>query len=171
MAEKKKCIPTAVFFLFMAIGICMAEPTPTVSYLMNEPASMLDLGLMRLERLMNEMNLDLSVDNNIPSDMSASYDLDSNKIVIIITYNTYIKHDKNPPKDIKKSVTSMVNNFKLIFASIGPFFKHTGYTIKNEPENLLEEIDKITEIKVVFWGTSIQCISPLKGNEIFWSEK
>ena len=43
--------------------------------------------------------------------------------------------------------------------------------IVNLEKDLSIAQDKITEIKVVYWGTSIQCVSPLKGNKIFWSKK
>ena len=54
MSKKIKCIPIVVFLLFISVGISKAEPTPTISYLMNTPVSMLDFGIYKLETLLNE---------------------------------------------------------------------------------------------------------------------
>lgn len=53
MAKAKKCVPILVIFL-MAFGVCMTETIPTINHLMNEPVSLFDFGMHRLEEHLNE---------------------------------------------------------------------------------------------------------------------
>jgi hypothetical protein len=61
MSKGKKCILIAMFLLFVSFGISKAEPTPTISYLINTPVSMLDLGTYKLENFLIEQRKHLTI--------------------------------------------------------------------------------------------------------------
>jgi hypothetical protein len=65
-----------VFLIFSGIG--RAEPNSTMRYLMNEPVSLLDFGIFRLETFLKSKDI-----NNF---FKVDFDSDDKKIVIIFAY-------------------------------------------------------------------------------------
>ena len=65
-----------VFLIFSGIG--RAEPNSTMGYLMNEPVSLLDFGIFRLETFLKSKDI-----NNF---FKVGFDSDDKKIVIIFAY-------------------------------------------------------------------------------------
>jgi hypothetical protein len=72
----------------------------------------------------------------------------------------------NPPvKEIKSGIKTVVAALKKKFgiaatgepfqkggfSSIADYFAHRGYSKKNMPQNLRSEIDKLVEIKIIFY--------------------
>lgn len=165
MAREKRCvIITAIIFLLF-VGICNAEPDSKVKYLMDEPVSMFDFGLFRLEMLFREHLIG-------DYESEVSYNWDRNLIEI-----------KNEPgtTEILKNKNEAKNWCKLYISSVRAvmtlpqydfFFTHYGYARKNRPENLYNHFRKIIEIStlVLYKGGSVKAKAPLIGEEIYFYE-
>ena len=82
MSRYKKCIPIVLFLLFISVGTSKAEPTPTISYLMNTPVSMLDFGIFKLNTRFESYSDKLRIGKTEPL-ITVEYEWDSNRIEII----------------------------------------------------------------------------------------
>ena len=187
MSRRKKFIPIAVLILFIIIGSSKAEPTSTISYLMNTPVSMLDFGIYKLESRLFEMRESWAIAKFEPT-VQVQYRYDLNRIIILLRYAIFKKDDiKDIQKiDIKHRITMMIKSLKTLGFALNsegipsPFensvmelyFGHVGYEIKGEPKNIGKELDQITEIYVEFFNGKewIKCKSPLIGNTMYWSK-
>jgi hypothetical protein len=160
---------TVLIFLLLYAQTAQAEPSPTTHFLMNEPASLLDLGIYKLEKDIKGLQKDLVVNHTTPFDISVDYNWDENRIAIQMTYG----YEGNPPKKIIrigiKKVFQRLKGFlgvdpqgkvyhKRGFSKVSDYFSHEGYVIKNRPKDLEKEIDQIVELKVIY---SVQNFSRL----------
>lgn len=189
----KKIILIAGLILLIA-GNGQAEPTPKISYLMNEPASLFDLGMFALNEQLrrNILFLDSEPKKWISKGLIwAYYDWDKNRIKIF--YRNILDNpfpgtkdeSKNKCKDIMVFiklhlfVDGLTGKFFLgkENSSMADLFGHFDYTNKNEPKGLSAELDNITEISVFFpYKTKnkeghIRCTSPLLSKEVSFIEK
>ena len=93
--------------------------------------------------------------------------------------------------DIKQEITSLIENVKDVYfgydhktgkqTEFGKIegglllhcFSHHDYALKNEPKNLVKELEKITEIFIgvtVIGGSRTIGKSPLISNKIYWEK-
>lgn len=159
----KKIILILIVVLFANIGLCVAEPTPSISYLMKTPVSMFDFGMHRLniylaEKVKNrleELTREVSVTDS-KLNVRASYDWAKNRIIIGTGTMTSF-NDVKTAKKLCKSITQSIKNHLNVFATgpavygislLGVFFSHIGYESTSEPESLAKELETITEIQV-----------------------
>ncbi len=171
-----------LIFIFMCSSYkpVLAGPTPSMSYLMNEPASLLDMGMFKLNmHLSNSLFRD-----STGTVLKVNYDFDENRITIgIVSFKEVSNIDKG-----KEYCREIIDNIKLAllvnpntgapFVSDVPgilqiFFSHEGfYKKKNQPKNLYSDLDKLTDIGVVVGiednKTSLTCKSPLLSKEIMY---
>jgi hypothetical protein len=190
MSINKKFIPIAVLILFITVGISKAEPTPTISYLINTPVSMLDFGIYKLNKYFDSINYDLTIFGKKPLHKPVvSYFYGQNRIVIELIYviaknelNESDFKDDNIKKEIEKIIRELkyksfgidetgkpiTGKISLIYMA----FEHEGYARKDVPKNIGKELDQITEISVEFFAGKkrFKCKSPLIGNKIYWSK-
>lgn len=187
MSKRRKCILIVIFFLFIAVGISKAEPTPTVLYLMKTPVSMLDYGIYRLDRFLKDESKKLINAKDEP-DIEVNYNYDSNRIEIRFSY--LIQTELSKDYNIKEEITWLIRKIKESYfgydhktgkpsenrkpggSVIRRFFSHQGYEFKSKPKNLVEELEKITEIyvHVNYQDRLTKGKSPLIGNEIYWEK-
>ncbi|MEW6671311.1 MAG: hypothetical protein AB1427_06380 [Thermodesulfobacteriota bacterium] len=140
----------------------LAEPDEGASFLINDSVSMLDFGIYKLENEIRAIRNDLTIRFEPPYSAFVDYDWDKNKIMIVLSYGD----PGDPPvKEIKSEITTVVAALKKKFgvtpagdpfekggfSSIGDYFSHRGYTRKNTPRNLRRDIDKLVEIKILFY--------------------
>jgi hypothetical protein len=181
MSKRKKCIPIVVFILFIAVGISKAEPTPTISYLMQTPVSMLDFGIFKLEKFLNEPIPNTEIYSLKPVSVKVDYLYDQNRLKILFMYTNKSTIKKIKSVDLKRHITRTIKNIKVwrigmdslgLRSNIVRFFKPDGYVRKNEPKNIGKELDQITEIHIDFLSDKewIKCKSPLIGDKIFWEK-
>ena len=187
MSKGKKCIPIVVFLLFIAVGVSKAEPTPSVQLLMNIPVSIFEFGIYTLENRLFEMRESWAIINNKPT-VTVQYNYDLNRITIRLIYLITKKDEIKVIQgtEIKPHITKVIKSLKTFGFSLdeqgnpGPgehsamelYFHHEGYTLKKMPKNIGKELDKITEIYVMFYGGKkrFKCRSPLIGNKIYWEK-
>jgi hypothetical protein len=135
-----------------------AEPSSTIRYLINEPMSMLDWGLYRIQLDLNRIrSLTPSPESESPSDHEVRYDWDENRIEI--SANIYPSHQyvmDTGIDDICRDAFWLLKslfdwNREPIFRAtdgVAGFFEHTDYLDKAEPPSKQRDIEVITFFKV-----------------------
>jgi hypothetical protein len=127
-----KNIPAALA-LFALCGTALADPSPEIQHLAHEPASMLDVGLIRLSdslRTLLEHNLhDLGL-KEIPSVIS-TYDFERNQIAIFVTAAAPAWP---APKETCRQIVKGVQTWMNSSTTWEDGFTHAGYT-KNSQED------------------------------------
>jgi hypothetical protein len=100
--RKNKNIILFLTILLSFAGIAHAEQTKTIKYLANEPLTLLDLGIYRLNRLVNE---------DPYGSAKVTYDWESNKINIHITI---FEHFINAGRSVRNKKEAYVYANRLI---------------------------------------------------------
>jgi len=189
MARKLICS----LLMCTSIGI-HAEPSKTVTYLMNEPLSMWDYGLYQLDnRLMDISLIQSGKISKTKFFATSSYDFESNRITIfastpldlsnIPSYRfeaSSITVAKAYCKDMIGSVRSRLNaNNRQLFAVTGQnssvcgYFKHNGFKNALEPSNICNELESMIEIKTLVEvkdGVAVRCNGALINESIYYSQ-
>ena len=166
--------------------IVLAEPTPTIKYLMNETVTMLDWGLYKLNKDMSKEPL---LEGMKPqSHISVNYNWEHDKIRIVGTPPFHRFQSEKAAQDWCKEFVNNIRTFFGVDPSTGEvratsptyiytYFVHQGFKKKNQPKNLGEDLDRLVEIvatalvSVEIEKTMvIRCTAPLLGSEIFLSE-
>jgi len=189
---------TLIIFLLLAnFGVGMAEPPPAIVYLVNEPLTMLEWGLYRIEvEVLSPMSEGKTVGftnlKPVPK-CSARYDSDRNQIEI---YATAFLHKFESVKAAREWCLQVVDGIRSRFGVdpetgklswdlekglgatvLGGYFYHTVPTQSyRKYENLNREIDKLAKIRVTAhyipakdyeW---LEVTAPLLGTEVSVSE-
>ncbi len=153
----KKCsllrpagILALAFCSFFGAPPCSADPASSARWLMDKPASLFDLGMLRLrqrnkEEWTAELNMKTKSKGVLPEDVGVNgvvYDLDRNIITILAAFSApYIEAVD------EKFCTSILVEYKNIIArykkDITAGFDHIGYSDHSRPKDLDENISKI----------------------------
>jgi hypothetical protein len=167
-----------------------AEPSPSVQYLMNEPVTLFDWGIVRLHEYLEEYTTHY-LQTAWVQDIYATVSYDSRRNIIllsIVATRQARKTDESPEsihmssKDICRGVTRtlrkefLTDRDRSVRRSLGiyRFFGHVGFRGKDEPLDAFEEIERITVIKVSVYSDRdpgrliLESESPLMGQEIFF---
>lgn len=171
-----------------------ASPDKTVTYLMNQPLSLFDSGMIRLNSRVEDFahyikngykNYGLGKFSEIMDssdlDSSAEYDWDSNRIIINV--NLMVRYHKTfQANQLKELSRIIIKRFKYILGYSPDyhrrvinrgFFSHQGYQMKNNPKNLMEDLDNITQIKFTVMQLNAKdftAVSKLTSKEVFFSQ-
>lgn len=169
--------------LLLQSHISSADPSQNIKYLMNEPVSLFDLGILRL----NEQVKGLKLTNGGKLESTVDYEWDRNRIRILV-FGPSDMH----PKSLMEAKNWCHESFRSIRLTFGVnpdkgipsyldksllsvYFSHQEYLKGNKPKNIEAELDNITEIVAVFTiedkdKTTIKCQGPLVSNEILFSD-
>lgn len=151
-------------------GPLRAEPGPVGKWLMEKPASLWDLGMLRLEEFVFGWKGAHPLANY---SVRVSYDWDQNRIMIEFFVEEEFKKEKcayiisrtrhsgGIDEDGKLSTT-------LNQSYYASFFSHMGYKTNEAPENYLRRLDKIFRVKVLFKNGS--CEGKLLSNKVLYSK-
>jgi hypothetical protein len=146
------------FFLFAPL-VAFAEPSPTVKKLMNQPVSMFDFALYRLEQ---------DIQSKFPeSEIIVKYDSLKNRIIVHSNY--FVTDDllkSETPKQICKEHTNnlIIHSMMLgLFASPKAFDAKgkTDVDIQHDFWNNFKELNDITYIEVEVRRKSEKAKGPL----------
>jgi len=171
----QKSVLVAFLSLFtLDIPFCSAESASSVRWLMEQPTSLFDLGMLRL-RQQNKEKWTSALDAKTKSigvlldDLGASsvsYDQDSNIITITASFTAPFFERVDD-----KFCTSMLNEYKKI---ISPYskdlpkeFDHVGYVDRSRPKDLNENISRMLMLTIriseprVLGGKSRSCSSKM----------
>jgi hypothetical protein len=184
------------FLLFVAlfglVSTSHAEPSPSVRYLMNEPVTLFDWGIIRLYEYLDEYTTHYLKTNSVQDIYSTvTYDSSRNNIIISLVVTRLTQQANESPasvdsssRDICKTITRtlrrefLTDRDRYVRQSSGiyRFFGHIGFKGKNEPIGSFDEIEKITVINVSVYSEKdpgrliLHSESPLMGKEILFGE-
>jgi hypothetical protein len=180
--QKTKSIILTIIVSITLIGIVQAEQIKTIKYLMTEPLTLFDLGIYKLDKLINE-------DPSLTA--TVTFDGKSNKINLhVIILEWLAKKGGGSASQNKKEayelVGTVINTIRTKLGvnyqtgKISPgntaledcFRPGNGRTIKNEPENLQEDLFNMIEISFRFSGENFNLDgkAALNGTEILFGE-
>jgi hypothetical protein len=168
----------------MVTKAVFADPSTTVKYLMSDPISRWDWGMYRLEQFIRE-NLPREKEKFI---LQIDYDWNKNRIYIAFTPGESDASNTNEAREKCRNTLNRLKDFlginpetgkpnPILITSgrIGDFFLHKGYSLTSEPQDLWEEIDRITVLSSTVSIKSelnkyVRCECPLLGKEVLFSE-
>jgi hypothetical protein len=178
--------------LFSLASICDAEPSPSVRYLMNEPVTLFDWGIIRLYEYLDEYTAHYLKTNSVRDIYSTvSYDASRNSIIISLIVTRQAEQGKEDPSSVRahcrEICVSITQTLRREFltdrdrhvrrsSGIYRFFGHIGFRGKQEPVDCFDEIEKITVIGVSVYSDKdpgrliSHSESPLMGKEILYVE-
>ena len=96
-------------------GVCNAEPDSTIKYLIDEPVSMLDYGIARMERM---------IPPPVNGNVSVSYSWEENRIIISVYFIPHRQDPYNPPYKDKEEAK---NKIKEYLKKLKIFLKTTSF--------------------------------------------
>lgn len=145
------------FAAMMALAPAHAGPDAVANYIMDEPASLMDIGMLRLEK-------------RLDGAAWARYDWDSNTF-LLWTYRPAADGDPGAQERTCAEWISEIRSLAAIsdetgkpygeFSGFAYMFTHTGFVRKNQPEDLLEQTDRMFQLKCFGGGEHIE--APLLG--------
>lgn len=158
----EKIIVFFVIVFFISVPNVSSEPSKTINYLMNEPVSMLDLGLHKLRIEMEKIKdlpkedhkffINDKVKQDIPKMKSrysqVYYDWNQNNIIlrIILMPKALNKINVNVKKNICIAYTKFIK--ETFNSGFKTFFMHDGYTNKKNIDDFAEIIDSLVVITI-----------------------
>jgi hypothetical protein len=181
MNRVNRVLPAAMLLAVLSNPV-KAEPSEAIKYLINEPASMLDLALYKLDRSLNgpnEKNLFTDADHAWGE---VKYDWATNRIVLkrIVRYD--YRDGKIIDVDLKKTCRQAISGLRSrlgIDWQSGEFYKlehfyrffgHSGYQ-RNRPVGFLDNLAAAIHLRAVVFAESRQeCEAPLLGTKVLFPE-
>jgi len=142
--------------MLLLSGAVHAEPDASTKYIMNEPLSLLEWGLYRLEKAYDKQTWsDLDIRSQYTT---ARYDWSKNTIYFeIVVYPSFESLQKTPAQKVCGSVVHQIKSlfgvesgyeFMRDYCGIGTYFHPQYWENKNSPKTLDSDIEKITNIQV-----------------------
>ena len=163
----KKVFTSLVFSISL-----FANPNNTFQTLMNESVSILDFGLYKLEKFLDQHATSTMQKDKLKLFSSCSFNWDENKLEIVRTLFLEYKVE-----DLKKECKLLLNSTKELMnvsnnALLLQNFQHVGYTNKNMKNVKDNEIINRTEVQITIasLGEIIRCKSMLNENDISFLE-
>jgi hypothetical protein len=158
----------------------LAEPTPSIQFLMREPVSMMDWGIKNIEDHLHShralfIQREKTLFEPVPT-VTVVYNWEENQIQISIGLRTSEQFQKTSQgiSDIRSHVEWVVKYLRgsLTMKPYDAFFRHNGFRSKDSPQNLESELMGLTELVVsVRDGESnilSRCRAPLAGSDMVW---
>lgn len=174
------------------VSISHAEPSPSVRYLMNEPVTLFDWGIVRLYEYLDEYTTHYLKTSSVQDIYSTvSYDSPGNNIIISVVVTRHTGQGNESPdsvrlssREICKTITQTLRREFLTdsdgrvrrSSGIYRFFGHIGFRGKDEPIGCYDEIEKITVISVSVYSEKdpgrliLHSESPLMGKAIVFGQ-
>lgn len=171
--------------LFMATS-AYGEPSGTFRYLMNEPLTLLEWGLYRLEKYTGTMKfeeLDL-----IKVNSSVGYDWDKNRLQLgFVVYPKHMSLELTPAKELcGKMLLGIRSGFSAEFGDnirdvmgISRFFERESFQSKSRPKSLMKDIENATVLQVHVYTSLtdkppyrrvVHCEGSLMGEKVMFSD-
>ena len=187
-----------IIFLLGFSQISQGEPTSGIRYLMtetatlkddrsgknlvDEPVTLMDLGIMRLKDELSSGRLCPTIMDSIRPTVIIYYERGLNKLKINLSYvqGSFGSADKEL-ESVKSRIESFIKGLKSLCFAIrlktgepingqqSDLIKYFSHPYNKIPENIGAELDKITEIEVHVsssLGTTVKCVSALLGKEM-----
>ena len=158
-----------IAFLLLLPVFALADPGAATRYLINEPASLMDIGLVRINLFLRDEGDDITETLRVLGQEDARvisvarYDFASD--VIVIEYFISNVSDK------KETCRGVLENVVGLQIMIPRLIGHTDYSSGDEPEDLSASIAHRVEVRCLEWATPGSTIGRrmLTKEEIFWT--
>ena len=179
--------------LLCLVPICNAEPSASVRYLMNEPVTLFDWGILRLYEYLDEYTAHYLKTNSVQDIYSTvRYDSPRNHIIISMVVTRKAQEGKESPasvlsgsREVCRTITQTLRREFLAdrerhvrrSSGIYRFFAHIGFKGRDEPVDSFDEIEKIIVINVSVYSQKdlgrliLHSESPLINKDIVFGER
>lgn len=169
-----------VFWWIVTMQPAIAEPTPSIQYLMREPVSMMDWGLKNIEdHLYRHRTLLVQSEKSLfepEPTIAVLYDWEKNQIRISIGLRTCKQVQKMSQglSDIRSHVEWVIKYLRgsLTMEPYDAFFRHRGFRNKESPRSIEPELAGLTELTVSVRDRESnilsRCTGQLAGSDIVW---
>jgi hypothetical protein len=134
--------------------IANAQPGPATQYLINEPATLLDVGMMRLETLTTEFENRVGLhwtENDgmkfFQAETNARYEADDDKIYVSFLVMSSEPSEVQMAEGCRNAMMQM--NIWLL-KSLPGVFLHTGYDDPSVPEDFYPGLKEMFELRCYF---------------------
>ncbi len=184
MLDKKTLLAAT---LLLIAQLVFGEPTEKISWLMNEPLTLFEWGIFKLEQKLNKHVKHKEMPN---LHFSVWYYWDRNRISIFGSSSHNEQKTEEEAKRLCKEIIYLVKHqFEINLqtgqpyeffenSTLGVCFAHFGFKAVTRPEGIEKELDNITEIIAQVhtypdgedWKT-IKCQAPLLGTQIMFVEE
>jgi hypothetical protein len=172
---------TSILFLAMFCSTAFASKSSDLNYLMNEPLTLFDYGMIKLRENVDE-EWAKKYDENHPSKTHGTvtrYDLKTDTIIIRGHFMGYTGE-----KDLKslcvEALKTLRNPYRKLESEdvlgygLGSFFTHDGYMKSNRPKNIHSGLRQLVDVSVVIIQksseVSLECKGDLVSEKIYFSE-
>jgi len=160
-----------IVLLLLFPVVTFADPGSATQYLINEPASMMDIGMMKLNMQLLEMKSQIikSIDGDPKRvKLSASYDYSEDKILVQFTVQ------KEGETAATACDTAIARLRFILPVHVIVAFQHFGYETKNKPVGFNAEIQDRVQLICTLkdahtFDTMLEAKSALSGGRIYIS--
>lgn len=137
----------------------IAEPSNSVRYLMNDPLTMFDWGIIQIQHKLDKIDY-FPFESTSGAHLKANYDWDQNRLIIRASfYPDHAEVQKHGLKAICEGIhRAVTHEFKgqlhkdqRAIEGIASYFTHAEFTKKSEPPNLQDDIEAITRFKTTIY--------------------
>ena len=144
-------IPTALILLPL---LASAETGPATNYLMQEPATLLDIGMIRLDDLADEFENRVGLywtDGEdfewFKAEVNTSYDSDDDKIYVVFSVMSSEPNEAQMAEGCSNAMSQM--NIWLL-KNLPSMFQHVGSTDRPMPADFYPSLRDMFEIRCYF---------------------
>lgn len=179
----KKTIAAAIL-LVCSIALS-ADPSSGVRFLMNEPMTMFDWGMYRLQQKMDTIREHPRAEEVGLGGVIAMYDWEDNRIVLwgIVHVGFPFADTVEAAREQGRQIVETIRDKLGVKPDGTPirqssfldeYFSHGAFVNQDRPKDLGAELDRITEITtsvtVVGRKDRVKCQAPLVGGEIMFTD-
>lgn len=139
------------WIVLMLLPLCaQGAPGGVTQYLINEPASMLDVGMVRLDNLTTWFRGAVGLYWR-HVDINSQYDPDTDRISISIT----TMDTTSTAEQMKDGCREALQQLQIVvLKSLPDLFQHVGYSNPMEPEKLGATLRGMIQLRCTVWGRS-----------------
>ena len=135
------------FFMLclLPLGTVCAEPGDLTQYLMREPATLFDIGMVRLETLATEFENHVAIPNPATGEpfqavVSSEYDSAEDRIYV----GFMIMNSEATDSQLEEACGASFRQMGIwLTKSLTSLFSHVGPIVPSTPENLLDGLSKM----------------------------
>ena len=139
-----------ILLLLLSTPIC-AEPGPATQYLINEPASLFDIGMLRLKRLTDYWEKQMtgnywqkSQSGSVGGNVNVHYRPEDDKIYVSLTILDELATEEQMEAGCRYALRHMGI---YLTKSLHTLFWHKGYRDPAEPPNLRNSLEEMFELR------------------------
>jgi hypothetical protein len=147
-----------LMLLFLSPALVCAELGPTTQYLMNEPASLFDIGMVRLENLIGYWEKQMtsnykarSKSDPVGGNVNAYYRAEDDKIYVVLS----TMDESATEEQMEAGCRYALQHIRIyVRKNLHVLFQHVGYRDPSEPAALVSTVGEMFELRCYVSGHS-----------------